>query len=244
MNRNLLVSTIVFKNDVRPTDLRIIPDEFEGNVVVIGNLVGEGDILFKGALWVTGEVELDGDIEVNYIEAKGINCISLRAEDVRCIGDLVCYEIIVTGDLSCVSIATADGLLLGGLIDCEYDVNVLGTVLCKAINSTDLYIKGNLHVYENIVAGDLSVKGDIFCKGNIMAEDIIVSGSIYCGKNINTDQDLTVKRDVMCDDIIATDIVIDGYLFCEDITARDVKVERQLKCNKIEARSFNADYED
>lgn len=253
MKRNLAGTIVVFNNEeygrnFKPDDLNLIPEDFDGDVIIMGKLSGDGDIHLKGGLWVYGEIEIEGDIEAEFVFAEEIICETLKAEDVKAYGKgIACCEIIVAGDLLSIGIINNEpenlisSEVLGGSIESEADIEVLGNVLCKCISSMDIRVKGDLCIYESIVAGDVSVRGNLYCREKIMVEDLEVGDSIFCGKDINSDKDIFVKRDVLCRDIQALDIAVDGDLFSEDIVARDIKVEGKIKCHKIEASSINLD---
>ena len=264
MKRNLAGTTVVFNNkecgeNYKPDDLKFIPEDFDGNVIIMGNLIGEGDIHLKGDLWVYGEIQIEGDIEAGFVFAEGIICETLKAEDIIASGaqtttkdtvktekGIACCEIIAAGDLLSIGIvalndSSTKSEILGGTIECEADIEVLGNVLCKDLSGVDITIKGDLCVYESIVAGDVSVKGNLYCKEKIMVEDLVVSNCIYCGKDVNSEKDIFVKKDILCKDIEAVDIAVDGDLFCENVSARDVKVGGTIKCHRIEATSLNLD---
>lgn len=250
MKRNLADATVVFNNEecggkLKPDDLKLIPEDFNGDVVILGDLTGEGDILLKGGLWVFGKIEVEGDLEAEFVYSQGIICETLKAGDVKNYGSkIICCEIIVAGDLLSIGVVNGENNtaeVSGGSIESEADIEVLGNVLCKCLSGTDISIKGDLCVYNSIVAGDVSVKGNLYCRENIMVDDLVVSNNIFCGKNINSEQDIFVKKSVLCKDIEATDLGIDGDLFCEDITARDIRVNGELKCAKIQATSINLD---
>lgn len=264
MKRNLAGAIVVFNNEEHggnftPDDLKLIPEDFDGDVVIMGTLTGEGDIHFKGGLWVYGQIEIEGDIEAEFVFAEGIICETLKAEDIVVSGThaktkdiakmkrgIACCEIIVAGDLLSIGTVVLNNNstnteISGGTIECEADIEVFGNVLCKDLSGVDITIKGDLCVYESIVAGDVRVKGNLYCKEKIMVEDLVVSNCIYCGKDVNSEKDIFVKKDVLCKDIEAIDIAVDGDLFCEDIAARDVKVGGEIKCYRIEAASLNLD---
>lgn len=253
MKRNLEEATVVFNNEEHgkffiPDVLKLIPEDFNGNVIIMGDLLGEGDIHLKGALWVYGEIEIEGDIEAEFVYAECIVCETIKAEDVKVYGKgIACCEVIVAGDLLSIGVInnecehTVSNEVIGGTIESEADIEVLGNVLCRDLASMDITIKGDLCVYESIVAGDLSVKGNVYCRKNIMVEDLVVSNNIFCGNNINSEQDIIVKKSVLCKDIEATDIGIDEDLYCEDVTARDIRVAGIIKCGRIQATSINLD---
>lgn len=247
MKRNLSEAIIVFDNKVKgqytkPDDLSNLPENFNGDVIIHGDLCGEGDINLKGNLWVFGKIEIEGDIEVEFIYARGITCNTLKAINVENFGeDMQCCEIIVAGDLKSISTFDIERFPVGGSIDCEENIAIMGNLLCKNLSGMDVDVKEDLCVYENIVAGDLKVKGNLICRENIMVEDLVVSNNIYCGNNINSEQDIFVKHDVLCKDIVAIDISVDGDLFSEDISARDLKIGGLLQCRKIEVSSINLD---
>lgn len=77
---------VVFNHDITEKDLRIIPDNFDGDIIVHGFIESTEKISIAGNLWVYG----------------GIICCEVEVEkDLVCEGTITCHILDVKGNFLC-----------------------------------------------------------------------------------------------------------------------------------------------
>ncbi|MBR2745050.1 MAG: hypothetical protein IKE01_07155 [Clostridia bacterium] len=215
---------VFFNGTVDKQDLSAIPIDFDGDIVVDGDLVsdGYGAIVFiRANLWVSGNINTPNlTVKAQSVTANNINCGKLIS-----LGDVVCYEnlgastVMIDGDLYC-----------GREISkCKY-ISVNGSVVCYNLAiSGDINTGGDLTIDQDtigtcIYAHFLSVGGDLYCLGRIDITCAHVLGSIA-----------GPATDISCNTILVHGSVNSVNIYCENIT-----VGANLKCFDLEATSVTA----
>lgn len=94
-----------FNGNFKTSDLFVISPNYEGDLVIYGNIKLKADVEFKGGIFVMGNILINGSVEAEIICASGyIEADDIRAQDVICDGPILCENIIVAGDLKCKTI--------------------------------------------------------------------------------------------------------------------------------------------
>ncbi len=154
-------------------ELEIIPKDFEGDVIVLGDLSGYS-IEVNGNLWVTG------DLRGYSIEVNG---------DLWTMGKVHAHELIVDGSLYCY-----DKIDVNYIIAKE-DITVYDTYLDKSqfvpgawpsINAKRLDVGGSVECNGVLDVSDAFVEGD-FCASAVFAYNISTGGDFTCTGNCSGD---------------------------------------------------------
>ena len=175
------VSTVFFPGDSTNEDLAIISSDFQGDVVVCGDLMLQDDLSISCRLWVMGNIYSAKNsrnmfLIRDYITGKG----NLSVDgDVFCYGYINCGNIAVTGTLYCYV-----GTCTEGNIRCEnfttYGVSHIGGNMetkCLRISGGDVYVFGNI-VSDSIIMESI--------KENITENEIVEKNSNLVAKAIKS----------------------------------------------------------
>lgn len=219
MNRNQLI--VVFNGNVEGHRLPAIPPDFEGDIVVNGDIsVDKHIILPKARLWVSGSILIEGDLEICSVIAEEIDCYNLTAQDVYCYGEMDTANIIVGGNCTCIGI----------IRQCNI-VDVLDDFTCQEVDSSEyIFVGGNLTVNNgDCTADDLIVHGNVNVSDNIEALNVTVSGNVTCC-DFTCSYTTKISGDLKCDDITAGNMNIAGDLMakhtsCEHLNVKSFELE-------------------
>ena len=181
MNRNAIV---VFKgrpatkftvgNITRAEELKMIPEDFEGDIVILGDLSGHS-IQVNGNLWVMGKIFthkiiVNGSlycydrVEANYITVK---------EDLIIFDTYLDYSHCVPGAWPSI---TAKHLIVGGNVECSgtldaSDVSVEGDLCASSVLVDNISTGGDFTCTGNC-SGNIKARGFFLCKGDFLGEII------------------------------------------------------------------------
>lgn len=117
MEKRNLLPIIVHNGNFKSNNLYDISPDYEGDIVIHGNLCLKMDVSFKGGLWVEGNISIEGNIEAEYIYAAGyMEADEIRVGDLQCNGLIMCTSIISAGDLNCKIIDSSSICVAGDFI--------------------------------------------------------------------------------------------------------------------------------
>ena len=149
---NLTNAIIVFDRDVTAEELNTLFDDFQGDIVITGNLdLGNVDLFLKcNNLYVMGEITVNEntitEIEGNlWIEGR-IDCFDLKVNgSVYCGGYVLSTEVAVSEDFFVDETVEADDsdIYVGGDFICNGEVSADEIVVLKKLE-----VKGNIQVYK------------------------------------------------------------------------------------------------
>lgn len=145
---------VYYCGDFRKGDLFEIPCDFEGDLVVEGNLRVDVDVNFKGGLFVLGNLFVAGTLEAEHVFSAGyIEAEEIRAQDIICKGIVLCENLAVAGDFE-----------------------------CKVIEAGNIYVASSVSVQKNILMHGkaLEVGKDLRCRGIVGNPKVTVGGKNYC----------------------------------------------------------------
>lgn len=202
-----LNSVVIFNGDVTDENLRIIPKDFRGDIVVNGNMSFKEDRYIPCNLWITGNVfcycnraiyvngdcYIGGTIDSGNIKVDG---------DLYCKGYLNAHRIRIEGDLI---VSDDKSFHKGDII--SNDIMVAGDVFCEGdIRSKDIIVAGNL-----------------FCKGDIRSKDIIMLGDLEAKKCIYC-HFIKEIGNLHCNDISSYGVQARGKIITKGINVHGYKI--------------------
>ena len=133
-----LNSVVIFDGDVTDENLKIIPEDFRGDIVVHGDMTVKEYYctIIPCSLWVSGNIQT-GDINV--------------AGDFCCERTINAGDINVTGDFYCKGYIRAS------------DINVAGDFYGKGIiNADDINVAGDFYYEREVYFDVMDVEGKIY----------------------------------------------------------------------------------
>jgi len=142
---------VVFDEDVRSSKLNGLLKDFQGHVIINGNLYIDGYLNVRCNLYVAENINCSYDSNIHIIG------------NLYCDGDIDCFDIFTSENLFCNSINSAD-IKVGGNLLCEnaieaygYVVTVAGDLECNTAEMENLYVLGKMHVKGRIEADSIMV---------------------------------------------------------------------------------------
>lgn len=211
---------IVFnKTIVRTEDLDYVPPDFDGDIVVNGNLMLGENLSLKARLFVSGDINARGTLELSYVECTNLKCSEMKADDICCNGHVYCRNIIVSGDFYC------NDTILGGP-----RIVVLGNLTCKSIEfASTLKVTCNVETTNGGIRADkVVVKGDVICSGDFDGKYITISGNLNCG-NLNSEE-AVIQGSMRCINVCCNSLCVYGALYCADISTKMLMLGSTIRC--------------
>lgn len=203
INRNAVV---VFNKDVSAEELmKMIPDDFEGDIVIHGELIGNKDISISGNIF----------------------CETFKGQHICCVkyGDFICES-----DIDSMDIEVNGSFVCGGDID-SGSIKVNENFICEGNNVTSgsIQVEGKMSCKGDIISSDdIQVGNSFICEGNIDSDDIRVENNFTCIGNI-TSKDIQIEGKFICEGNILSDDIRVGSNFTwkgEDITSGNIVVKK------------------
>ena len=192
-------------------------EDYEGTVVIEGDLSGIAETSFAGKLYVKGNLIMSGSLSAEEIEVEG----NLEISD-------------GFAGITATSIVVKGNIVVGG------DLELSGDLTCKSLTAKDtesICIDGNLQC-ENISCMDIEIGGDVKAT-TIDARSITCQGDLIC-QDIKVFKSVDVFNDLDCK-MIYGDMQIKDHECDPDITVHgDMEVDLFLKAKTISVDgSFN-----
>ena len=154
--RNVSEPIVVFNKNVRTSELNELFKEFQGDIIVNGNLIlNEKKLVIKcDNLYVTGGISMS----INNTDVCVIGNLYV-GDDIDCCNINVNGSICCTGCISSLEIDIAEDLYCENGIDtCGYDMNVGGEVVCNDdIAAAEIVVLKKIYVKSTIEADSISV---------------------------------------------------------------------------------------